>query len=152
MSGDNSVQNGVTLLRDGLTALHDAAGPHGTETDRIAVLAGLGAAEQHMHRVIVDTVAALQRDGSFTAHGQKPVTALCDLLGVEHRDARRIITAADHVCPRVDLQGQVLPPLLPATAAAFQTGAASLRHVEVVAKLMGSPAAQRLSPGNTGRR
>ena len=145
MSGDD-VQTGVTQLHQGLTTLRAATGPHGSETDRIAVLSGLADVEHQMHRVVVDTVAALQRDGSFTAHGQRPVTAVSELLGVEHRDARRIITAADHVCPRVDLQGQVLPPLLPATAAAFESGAASLRHVEVVAKLMGSPAAHGCPP------
>ncbi len=145
MSGDD-VQTGVTQLHQGLTTLRAATGPHGSETDRIAALSGLADVEHQMHRVVVDTVAALQRDGTFTAHGQRPVTAVSELLGVEHRDARRIITAADHVCPRADLQGQVLPPLLPATAAAFESGAASLRHVEVVAKLIGNPTARRLSP------
>ena len=145
MNGDE-VQTGVTLLQQGLTTLHDAAGPHGSEIDRIAVLAGLGAVEQQMHRVIVDTVAALQRDGSFTAHGQKPVTALCDLLGLEHRDARRIVTAAEHVCPRVDLQGQILPARLPATAAAFHDGAIGLGHVEVITRVLDSPPARRLPP------
>ncbi len=140
------VQNGVTQLHHELTTLHTIGGPHGTETDRTAVLSGLAAVEQHLHRVVVDMVAGLQRDGSFTAHGQRPVPAVADLLGVEPRDARRIIVAADHVCSRVDLQGQVLPPLLPATADAFASGQVSLRHVETIAKLMGSPAAHRLSP------
>jgi Domain of unknown function (DUF222)/HNH endonuclease len=145
MSGDD-VQAGVTLLHDGLTALHDAAGPHGSETDRVAVLSGLAAVEQHLHRVTVDTVAALQRDGSFAAHGQRAVTAVSELLGIEARDARRIVLVAEQVCPRVDLQGQILPAVLPATAAAFHAGAVSLRQVEVIARLMNSPTAQRLSP------
>jgi uncharacterized protein DUF222 len=143
MSSDR-VQAGVTLLHDGLTTLHTAAGPHATEADRVAVLSGLAAAEHHLHRVTVDTVAALQRDGSFTAHGQRSVTAISELLGVEHRDARRIVLAAEQICPRVDLQGQILPALLPATAAAFGSGLASLRQVEVIARLMSSPTAQRL--------
>jgi hypothetical protein len=45
-------------------------------------------------------------------------TALADLLGIEHVEARRVVTAAKQVIPQTDLQGQ----LLPATAEAFTAG------------------------------
>ena len=82
----------------------------------------------------------------FAQLGQRPVTALADLLGVEHVEARRVVTAAEQAIPRADLQGQVLPARLPATADAFAAGAASVRHVEVIARLLGGAAATRLSP------
>jgi 5-methylcytosine-specific restriction protein A len=69
----------------------------------------------------------------FARLGQRPVTALADLLGVEHVEARRVVIAAEQVIPRVDLQGQVLPARLPATADAFAAGQTSVRHVEVIA-------------------
>jgi hypothetical protein len=69
-----------------------------------------------VERVGVQAVAALQQRGVFAALGQRPVTALADLLGVEHVEARRVVTAAEQVIPRADLQGQVLPARLPATA------------------------------------
>src|SRR4051794_21449316 len=70
-------------------------------------------------------VGAWRRGGVFARLGQRPVPALADLLGVEHVEARRAVTAAEQVMPRTDLQGQLLPARLPATAAAFAAGAAS---------------------------
>ena len=104
------------------------------------------AVERAAQRVGVRAVAALQRRGVFAQLGQRPVTALADLLGVEHVEARRVVTAAEQVIPRADLQGQVLPARLPATAQAFAAGQASVRHVEVIARLMGGAAAGRLTP------
>jgi 5-methylcytosine-specific restriction protein A len=48
-------------------------------------------------------------------------------------EARRRTHAAEQVCPRVGLDGAVLPPRLAATAAVFEAGQARLRHVEVIA-------------------
>jgi 5-methylcytosine-specific restriction protein A len=39
-----------------------------------------------------------------------------------------------------------LPARLPATAAVFADGRAGLRHVEVIARVLGSPTAGRLAP------
>jgi 5-methylcytosine-specific restriction protein A len=50
------------------------------------------------------------------------------------------------VCERVGLDGAVCPPRLPATAAVFEAGRVGLRHVEVIAKVLGSDAAGRLAP------
>lgn len=92
-------------------------------------------------------VAALRRRGAFAERGyENPATAIADLLGREWVDARRRVTAADHVCDRTGLDGAVLPPRLPATAAMFDADRASLRHVEVIAKILSSDAASRLSP------
>jgi hypothetical protein len=137
------------LLRDVLVELSavefDPA--DSADDDGLIELLRVGAAvERAVQRVGVQAVAALQRRGVFARLGQRPVTALADLLGVEHVEARRVVTAAEQVVPRADLQGQVLPARLPATAEAFAAGAASLRHVEVIARLMGGAAASRLTP------
>ncbi len=69
-----------------------------------------------------------------------------DLLGWERIEARRRVVAAEQVCPRVALDGAALPPRLPATAAVFAAGEAGLRHVDVVAEVLSSAAAGRLTP------
>ncbi len=53
---------------------------------------------------------------------------------------------AEVVCERVGLDGAALPPKLPATAEAFTDGAAGLRHVEVIARVLASESAGRLAP------
>jgi 5-methylcytosine-specific restriction protein A len=71
---------------------------------------------------------------------------LGDLLGWERFQARRRVVAAGQVSARVGLDGAALPARLPATAAMFGGGRASLRHVDVIARLLGGAAAGRLSP------
>ncbi|HZG91422.1 MAG TPA: DUF222 domain-containing protein [Pseudonocardia sp.] len=100
-----------------------------------------------VEQVRVETVAALERGGVFAEHGyRRPDSAVADLLTLDRGDARRVAVAAEQVCPRTDLQGQELPPRLPAMAAAFSAGAASVEHVVVAATLLHGAAAARLSP------
>ena len=54
--------------------------------------------------------------------------------------------AAGQVVARVGLDGQVLPARLPETATVFAAGRVGLRHLEVIADALASPAAQRLTP------
>ena len=143
---NEAVDHAEKVLRDGFVALATAAGSDAGDEDLIAVLRVHAWAERATQRAMVDTVADMQRRGVFARHGQRPETALADLWGVERRQARRVVTAAEQATPRVDLQGQVLPARLPGTAAAFAAGDADLQHVEVIARLMGGPVAARLSP------
>jgi hypothetical protein len=87
-----------------------------------------------LDQIVVSAVGALQRRGTFAARGyENSVLALCDLLGLDRVEARPRVAAAEAVCERVGLDGQVLPAKLPATAAVFAAGRAGLRHVEVIA-------------------
>src|SRR3954471_23413430 len=71
-------------------------------------------------QVQVETVAALDRSGAFAAEGyRRPDSAVANMLTVERGRASAITRAAARVCRRVDLEGQVLPVSLPATAAVF---------------------------------
>jgi hypothetical protein len=93
----------------------------------------------------VEAIAGMDRDGVFAARGyRKPDSAVADTLTVEPSQAGRLVRAAAKVTARVDLQGQVLPAVLAATAAQFTGGAASLAHVTVIDQLMAGPAAKRL--------
>src|ERR1044072_2633164 len=93
----------------------------------------------------VEAVAVLQRSGAFAAAGhKKPDSAVASVLTVERGRAREIVRAADHVTARMDQEGQALPPVMPAMAAAFARGAASLAQVDLIARLRAQPAAQRI--------
>ena len=104
-----------------------------------------------LDQVTVATVAGLDREGVFTERGYKsPVQALSDLLGWEGRESRRRVVAAEQVTPRAGLDGSVLPPRLSATAEVFAQGRAGLRHVEVIARVLGGKSAGRLSARAVG--
>lgn len=81
----------------------------------------------------------------FTAHGYRsPAGALADLLRWDPRRSRRYVTAAEQVVDRVGLDGETLPARLEATAAEFAAGQISMRHVEVIAALLSTKAAERI--------
>ena len=117
-----------------------------TDDELLSVLTVAEGVTRQLEHLTVSTVAGLQRRGTFAACGyKKPAGALADLLGLERFEARRRVVAAEHTCPRIALDGTVLEARLPATAKAFAAGQARLRHVEVIAALMASAAAGRLT-------
>ena len=97
-------------------------------------------------RVTVEQIATVERDGSLAAKGYRSTAlGLKDLLGWDHDTASRHVKVAQHVGPRTALDGSALEPVLPATAAAFTVGATTMRHVEVIAGLLNSKTAARIS-------
>jgi Domain of unknown function (DUF222)/HNH endonuclease len=135
------------LLAEAVDALGTAAGNGAGDEELLSVLAVCEATGRRLDKVVVDTVAALQRRGTFTDRGYKSTAAaLADLLGWERFEARRRTVAAEQVTPRTGLDGAPLPARLPATAVVFAAGRASLRHVEVIARVLATRSAQRLSP------
>ena len=140
--------NAHRLLAEAFDELAAAAESGATTDDELlAALRLCEGAARRLDRAAVRVVAVLSRRGAFADRGYKSaVKAVADLLGCEQFEARRRVVAAEHVCPRVGLDGTVLPPRLAATAEAFDAGRASLRHVEVIARVLGSAAANRLAP------
>ena len=119
----------------------------GSDAELVGVVTRCEAAVRRLDRCAVAAVAGLERRGVFTERGYKsPAAAVADLLGCERFEARRRVVAAEQVTARMGLDGMVLPARLPATAAVFAGGRAGLRHVEAIARVLGSAAAQRLSP------
>jgi 5-methylcytosine-specific restriction protein A len=117
-----------------------------TDAELLSVLTVAEGLCRRLDQVTVSTVAVLQRRGSFGERGyKKPASALSDLLGWEGFQARRRVIAAEQVCERVGLDGTVLAARLPCTGKAFAAGQATLRHVEVIAGLLGGEAARRLT-------
>ena len=134
------------LFAQALDALRGVA-EAGAADDRVAVLTLCEGVARQLDQVTVAAVAGLDREGVFSDKGYaSPVQALSDLLGWEGRQARRRVTVAEQVAPRTGLDGAVLPARLPATAEVFGAGRAGLRHVEVIARVLGGKTAGRLSP------
>jgi 5-methylcytosine-specific restriction protein A len=131
-------------LGSALDALR-AAGAGACGAQLLSLVTVCEGATRQLDRLVVDAVAAAQRQGVFTDRGYKtPASALSDLVGWERFEARRRVVAAESVTTRVGLDGTVLPARLPATAEV--AGGASLRHVAVIARVLGSKTAERLPP------
>ena len=134
------------LFAQALEALRGVAHA-GSAAERVSVPRLCETVARQLDQVTVATVAGLDRDGVFAERGYKsPTQALSDLVGWERFEAHRRTTAAEQVVSRVGLDGSPLPARLPATAEVFAAGRTGLRHVEVIARLLGSKAAVRLSP------
>ncbi|MGQ0576758.1 MAG: DUF222 domain-containing protein [Pseudonocardia sp.] len=135
------------LLAHAVDELAAAAGPSASDGELLSALTICEGVARQMERVGVGAVAVLERRGVFAARGYRsPAEALHDLLRWERADARRRVVLAEQVVGRVSLDGSALPPLLPATAAVFAAGGCGARHVEAIARVLGSDAAGRLTP------
>src|SRR4051812_22086921 len=119
----------------------------GADDDVVALLSVCEQTARRLDRITVEAVSVLERRGVFAERGySSPARALSDLLGWERFEARRRVVAAEQVADRVGLDGAVLPARLPVTAAVFDAGRCGLRHVEVIARVLGSAPARRLAP------
>jgi len=133
------------LVVEAVDALAGAAGPASTSDEALSVLTVCEGVARRLDRLGV--VADLVRRGVFAERGYRDtVTALADLLGWDRAEARRRVSAAEQLCPRAGLDGSPVPARLAAAAEKFAAGAASLRHVDVISRVLASPAARRLAP------
>lgn len=144
--GEDRLVDAQRCVTESITTLRATAASAG-DAELLAVLTTCEIASRALDELTVGTIATLTQRGTFAEHGYRtPATALGDLLGWERFEARRRVTAAEQVCPRVGLDGTPLPARLPATAQVFAAGQCSLRHVETIAKALASSAAGRLTP------
>jgi hypothetical protein len=144
---DTALLSAHRLMTQAMDAVRAAAGPAASDDELMSVLGLCEGVVRQLDRVTVDAVAGLERRGVFTERGYKSsAAALADLLKWERFEARRRVVAAEHVAARVGLDGAGLPARMPATAVEFEAGRAGLRHVEAIARVLATPAAERLTP------
>jgi hypothetical protein len=144
---ENAVAVAGRALQAGVGSLRAAADSAASDESRIAALSVCESVTRRLEQLQVEVVAGLVRDGVFAARSYRsPAQAVADLLGCDTVVARRRVRVAEDVCPRTSLDGQVLPARLPATGAVFAAGVIGVRHVEVIAEALRSPAARRLEP------
>ncbi|HZZ45396.1 MAG TPA: DUF222 domain-containing protein [Pseudonocardia sp.] len=94
----------------------------------------------------VRIVGRLDREGFFTARGTYPAPGVVELTGCRPFEATRLARLASALLPEIALDGQPLPPVLPATAAAFDSWAIDTAHAVVIRELLVSGPARRLTP------
>ena len=122
----------VSLLREAVHRIREGASDDVlraalTESRKLTRLFG---------QLQVEAVAGLLRSGAFAAAGyrRRPESAVANVLTVDRREAAEIVRAAERI------------EELPATAAVFASGAASVRQVNVIGQLLDSATAQALGP------
>jgi 5-methylcytosine-specific restriction protein A len=93
----------------------------------------------------LELVAGLDQDGEFTDRGVRASDAVCDLLGLSRRDARRLVAVASSVFATRSLLGEVLEPRLPATGIALGALEIDLAHAQVIESALATDAAGRIS-------
>ncbi|MBB3752240.1 hypothetical protein FHT44_004752 [Mycolicibacterium sp. BK634] len=97
---------------------------------RFAVLARMETAQRIQAATSHAGVASLKQ-----FQGCPPVgIALADALRISPREARRRMRDAEQLAPRTTLTGQPLPPVLPATAEAWNDGQLDGEHLRVIQK------------------
>src|SRR5688500_12854777 len=136
---DDPLAQAARLLEQAFALINSSSVPLAT------LLVAEGAARR-ADRAKISQIAIIEREGLLAEKGYKTTTAgLKDLLSWDHDLARQHIKVAQHVGPRFALDGAPLDPVLPVSAAAFAAGATTMRHVGVIATLMNSRSASRIS-------
>jgi 5-methylcytosine-specific restriction protein A len=93
----------------------------------------------------LEFVADLDRRGEFAERGGRPAVTVADILRCRPVEARRMLALVRSIFPRT-LNGQVLEPELPATAAALGAFEIDQAHAEVIERALHSDAARRIPP------
>ena len=68
--------------------------------------------------------------------GAPVAVVVADVLRISRSEARRRVRDAEQLAPRTSLSGQLLPPVLPATAAAWAAGVLDPEHLRTIQKFM----------------
>ncbi len=110
------------------------------ETLRAADADSLGAPERYLALERLENVQRQVRAvgsalvcGLDQVEGCPPVSlALSDVLRISRAEARRRIRDAAQLAPRITITGQPMPPVLPATAKAWDAGILDIEHLRVI--------------------
>jgi hypothetical protein len=127
----------------GAVARIDAALDALFEADLSALPAGdlvrlAGRCEKLVRRqtVLGGDIAAELRGRDVVELGGAPLKVLADWLRISPSEARRRADLAGPLAPRTSLTGEPLPPVQPATAAAWRAGALDVEHVRIIQRFL----------------
>jgi 5-methylcytosine-specific restriction protein A len=128
-----------------LAILDAARAPSTPAAEKVEVFRDYGIAHDQLDTRGVLMIADMTREGIFSDAGYpKPQYAVADLWSWDQRPARRRVQVADQVCPRIGLDGQVLPPHFPTTGAVMGEGRIAVAHAEAIVTVLNGPCARRL--------
>jgi Domain of unknown function (DUF222)/HNH endonuclease len=90
-------------------------------------------------------IGQCDREGEFATRNMYPGPAVADILHCPRREANLLVRLAKRVFPTT-LGGELVAPVLPATAAALGSWTIDHTHVQVIDSALASAAARRLAP------
>ena len=99
----------------------------------------------------VRIIAGVKAGGGFAERGVHPAPAVADLVGCGRGRSRRLVGLAERLFPTMSLTGEPLPPVLPATATAWDGYEIDKAHAEVIDRVLSTSAAERLDPDRRAR-
>jgi hypothetical protein len=127
----------VSSIREALDALDAAVERLGaadvrelSAPERFMAVDRLETALRRQIAISRDQIRQLER-----YEGCPPVDiVLADMLRISRGEAKRRLRDAEQLAPRTTLTGEQLPPLLPATAKAWEAGLLDVEHLRVIQK------------------
>ena len=147
---ESSLATAQCLFAQALDAVRGVA-EAGSAGERVSVLTLCEAVARQLDQVTVAAVAGLDREGVFSDRGYRsPVQALSDLLGWEGREARRRVSCgAGDAADRAGRGGAA--GAVAGDRGGVRAGRAGLRHVEVIARVLGVEDGWAAVAGAVGR-
>lgn len=103
--------------------------------ERLRLLERLETARRRAAACATEIAASIDR-ARDPGVGPNAAKVIADVLRISPTDARRRLRDAEQLLPRTGLTGQQLPPMLPATAKAWDAGILDIAHLRVIQKFL----------------
>ena len=126
------VRDGLAGIDAAVTALAATRLDHLDTTDRVGALTALAALTRRLAAVENELIAGLQRQATPAELGGSLTDTVARATLSTTAEAKRRITDAEDTTARTALDGQPLPPRLPATAAALAAGRIDRAHIREI--------------------
>jgi hypothetical protein len=131
----NSVGEALTQLDSAVQALGALNWDSLTSRERLAALDRLEVAGRRQKASSHAIVGSLKRNDNGEIGAILP-KVIADVLRISVAESRRRLRDAEQLEPRTSITGQPLPPLLPATAKAWEAGLLDPEHLRVIQKFI----------------
>ena len=120
-------------MEGALDDLADTPWEYASDEELLAAARDLERWSRRLYGVKLAVTAQLDSRGVALSHGATSTPVfLRQVLRISLAQARRRVADAREVCPTVRVTGEVVPPVLPAAAAALQSGVLGEQHLQVV--------------------
>ena len=131
----NTVAEALTQLDSTVQALGALDWDSLTGRERLAVLDRLEVAGRRQKASSHAIIGSLKRNDNGEIGAILP-KVIADVLRISVAESRRRLRDAEQLAPRTSITGQPLPPLLPATAKAWEAGLLDPEHLRVIQKFI----------------
>lgn len=127
----SSISDALAALDDAVQGLGALNWDHAPIRERLEALERLETIRRKAAATALDLVGSVQRSKD-PALGGATAKVIADVVRITPAEARRRIRDAGQLQPRTTLTGQTLPPLLAATAKAWDAGLLDIEHLRTI--------------------